>query len=289
MAAHELAWIAWIRETTQKEPGELPAMPAVAGRLMEMIPRPQVELEEIEAVISQDQSIATRVIRAANSVLYRGVMPAETVSRAAMRLGLRETGQIAMAAACRSLYDTHDRVEIETFPDLWEAAWKDSLVCAFGARLMSRELKIGDPERVFLAGMFRHIGNLLTLKVISRGLVRGRLARPPEPAELVRGLEVLHVPVGVDYLKRSGMPAFVIDAVDRHHDAYVPFAPENLELHVMRVADGICARIGITPLATAELGMAAEQSIAALAIDPERLEYFELQLQDLVDQVADMM
>ncbi|NNL66323.1 MAG: HDOD domain-containing protein [Myxococcales bacterium] len=289
MAAHELAWITWIRETTQKEPGELPAMPAVAGRLMELVSNPRVELEELEAVISQDQSIAARLIQAANSVLYRGVMPAETVSRAAMRLGLRETGQIAMAAACRSLYDTRDRCEIETFPDLWEAAWKDSLVCAFGGRLIARELKLGDPERVFLAGMFRHIGTLLTLKVISRGLVRGRLARPPEPAELVRGLEALHVSVGVDYLKRAGMPGFVVDAVDRHHDAFVPFAPENLELHVVRVADGICARIGVTPLATAELGMAAEQSIAALAIDAERLEYFELQLQELVDQVADMM
>lgn len=289
MAVHENAWIPWIRETTEKNPAELPSMPAVAGRLMELLTRPQVELAEIESVIAQDQAIAARVIQAANSVLYRGVMPVESVSRAAMRLGLRETGQIAMAAACRTLYDTRDRVELETFPDLWDAAWQDTLVCAFGARLMARELKLGDPERVFLGGMFRHVGNLLVLKVISRGLVEGQLARPPESGDLQRGLDALHVPIGVAYLRHAGMPAFVIDIVDRHHDAWVPFAPENVELHVIRVADGLCARIGITPLAPVELGLAAQQSVEALGLDEGRLEYFELQLQELVDQVGDMM
>lgn len=289
MSARELAWIAWIRETAQKHPGELPAMPSVAGRLMERMSDPRIELAEVEGIISQDQAIAARVIQAANSVLYRGAMPAESVSRAAMRLGLRETLQIALAAACRTLYDPRDKVEIDIFPDFWRGAWHDSLVCAFGARLIAREIKLGDPERVFLGGMFRHVGNLLVLKLVSRGLVVGRLKRRPELEELATALQTLHVPVGADYLERVAMPGFVTDVVTRHHDAELPFTPDNVELHAIRVADGLCARIGVTPLAPEVLGPAAEQSVEALALDPDRVAYFELQLRELVDQVAEMM
>ena len=289
MSAGELAWISWIRATAEKKPQDLPAMPAVAGQLLEVMRDPEADLAEIEAVISRDQAIAGRVVQAANSAFYCGAMPVETVSRAAMRLGLRETRQVAMAAACKTLYDPRDRVEIETFRDLFEAAWHDSLVCAFGARLISREQKLGDPERAFLGGMFRHVGNLLTLKMVSHGLVKGRLARPPEPSELACALESLHVPLGVRHLEQARMPDYVVDAVRRHHAVDLPFTPETVELHVIRVADGLCARIGVTPLVAAELGAAAEQSLDALAIERDRLEYLELQLQELADQVGDLM
>jgi len=289
MSGSERAWIAWIRETTQRDPAELPAMPSVAVRLVDLLNRHDVELEEVEHVISQDQAIATRLIQAANSVLYRGAMPAETVARAAMRLGLRETAQVAMAAAYRTLYDPRDRVELETHPDLWGACWQDSLVCAFGGRLVARELKLGEPERVFLRGMFRHVGNLLVLKMVVRGLVAGQLPRPPEREELAHGMNVLHTELGARYLHDAEMPDYVVDAAARHHDPDLPFAADTLELHVLRIADGLCAKLALTPLAPMDLGAAAEQSAAALHLDAERLEYLELQFAELAGQVSELL
>ena len=235
----EPAWIDWVRETVARDEAELPAMPAVAVRLVDLLEGSDAELDEIERVVSQEQAIADRVIRPSYSLLYRGSMPVKTVSRAAMRLCFRETAQIALAAACRALYDPRDRVELETFPELWAAAWQDSLVCAFGARLLSRELKLGDPERVFLGAMFRHVGNLLVLKVLSRGLVGGELHEAPDTGALARGLAALHAGLGADYLRSAGMPEHAVEAAGRHHDPEIPFAADRLELHVIRVADGL--------------------------------------------------
>jgi HD-like signal output (HDOD) protein len=289
MPASQDAWIAWVRESARRNPGELPVFPAAANRMIDALSRPDVEIADLEALLSQDQGLSARLIQAANSVLYRGVTPVDTVSRAAMRLGLRETGQIAMAAAFRSLFDLRDRAEHETFPELLSAAWQDSLVGGYGARLIARELKVGDPERAFMSGMFRNVGILLALKLIAGGLVKGRLARPPQSDELAGVVERLHTQLGAEYLKQAGMPDFVVEAAARHHDESVPLTRELFELHVVRLADGVCARIGVSPLVPPEIGAAARQSAGVLGVPDEQIDYFALQLETLDDQLGELL
>ncbi len=279
------ALVAWVMEATQRNQGELPAFPGVAARLVDLLEQPDAQMRDVEFLVSQDQVVSAQVLRIANSVIFGGAMPVETVGDAVVRLGFKETAQIAMGAACRSLFSMEDRAELETYPTLWRALWLDSQVCAYGGRLLARELRRGRPERVFLAAMFRDLGGLLILKMVARGLVQGRLSPPPEVDELGRAIDQLHCELGANYLRSCHLPDYVVSVAKRHHAAAVPFDADHMDLHVVRLADGLCHRAGAAPFATGELGPLAEESAELLELGPHRLDYFELQFRELGEQL----
>ncbi|MCP4002799.1 MAG: HDOD domain-containing protein [bacterium] len=278
----------WVHESIQEHPGELPSFPRVAGSLVSALEQQDVEIAEIESLIHQDQAIAADVIRAANSPIYRGVSSIDRLDTAIMRMGFSETAKIAMASACRSLYDLRERTEFEVFADLWQPLWHESMVCAFGARWLSHKLKIGDDGRVFLGALFRDVGSLLILKTLASGLVRGRLDAHPSLDEVNRVLSTLHASVGADYLRKAGMPDHVIGVAQEHHAADPPLAPDTLELHVIRLSGGLCEQIGISAFSAAEQGKEGAQSMKALEIRPEQYESYVDEFQNLETQVSEL-
>jgi HD-like signal output (HDOD) protein len=232
------------------------------------------------------------VLRAANSVLHGGIMPIENVDQAIIRLGFKDTASIALASACRSLFNPRERCEFAIFQNVSNALWHDSLVCAFGARLLAQELKMGDPQRAFVGAMFRNLGSLLILKVMTQARVSGRLLKSPDEEGLESVLSALHHHVGAAYLRRANMPNYVVRIAAEHHASFVPFQADTVDLHVVRLSDSLSELIGAPPFAPgrpAPLSAIGEQSVEYLAISQERLEYFELQFEALSEQVRELL
>lgn len=279
----------WVLRSWEEDAAELPAFPTMAIRLVDAIESPDVEVATVEEIISQDGSITAQVIRTANSAFYGAVAEAQDLHQAIMRVGFRETANVAMMAASRSLYALDDRAELECFPGLWADIWESSLVCAYGTRLLSRELKLGDPTRAFMCGMLRDVGCLLITKLVAGGLVRGRLREKPEDDELSGLFASLHPRLGAEYLQQNHMPEYVIEVAERHHLVDVPFAHDTIAIHLVRCADGICDKLEVGPFCAGEVGPAALESAAALGIGDDRLEYFELQFEGIREQVGDLM
>lgn len=281
--------IEWVMHSIERDAGELPVFPAVAMRIVDLLESPDVVLEEAAALVSRDQVIASQILRTANSALYLGAAPATTVAMAMMRLGLRESSQIAMTAACRSLFDVEDRAELEIHPQVWTAIWHQSLVCAYGGRLIASELGSANPEQVFLGALMRHVGRLLILKVVARGLVRGKLREMPDEETLAATMARLQIPIGVDYLRRNGLPAVFVAAAADGLDPALRDAFEGEGLAVLRLVDGLADVIGIAPFASGCLGEAGARGALALKLDDPTLERFGLALEALSEQVRELL
>lgn len=288
MADRIAEFMEWVELSADRDQGELPAFPGVAARLVDLLEQPDAEISAVESLVAQDQVVSARVLRMANSAIYGGAMPVETVNQAVLRLGFRETAQVAMTAACRSLFNMEDRAELEIFPEVWHELWVDSLVCAYGGRLLARELKRGEAERIFLGSMFRNIGGLFILKMVASAMVRGELASEPSKDELQQAIEALHSNLGASYLERAGLPGYIARTAARHHDVELPFDADHIDLHLVRLADGLCQRIGVSPFATGMLGPLAEESAVLLDVSLERIETFELQFSDLMQQLGEL-
>ncbi len=281
----------WVSTTLKQREVDLPTFPAIAVRFVALLEEPDVEMSQLGELISQDPATMAHVLRAANSVLFGGIMPIENVNNAIIRLGFKDTASIALASACRSLFNTRERSEFEVFQSVTNALWQDCLVCAFGARLLSQELKVGDPQRTFVGAMFRNLGSLLILKVMSQARVNGRLLKTPSEEELASVLAELHHHVGASYLRRANMPNYVVRIAAEHHAAFIPFQPDTVDLHVVRLSDGLSERIGVPPFAPAQpgpLSPIAEQAVEFFGLSGERIEYFELQFEALSEQVRDL-
>ena len=279
----------WVLASGAPGPGDLPVFPSVAVRLVDLLEHPGAEVAEAASLLSQDQGITAQVLRAANSILYSGAMPVTSVASAVMRLGFRESANVAMAAACRSLYDMEDRAELEIFPEVWNAIWQQSLLAAYGGRLVARELQAGEPEHVFLGALLRNVGSLLVLKLVARGRVRGTLRMEPSQAELAAVVGSLRARVGVGYLKSCGLPDHVLAAAADGEDLAVPAALDPGSLHVLRLVEGLTNVLHVAPFATGELGPVAEASAALFELGAERLDYLVLQLQGLMEQVRELL
>ncbi|HEB88074.1 MAG TPA: HDOD domain-containing protein, partial [Deltaproteobacteria bacterium] len=57
----------WLLRSLEKKTVVLPAFPTMASRLVDALESPDVEVETVEEIISQDGSITAQVIRASNS------------------------------------------------------------------------------------------------------------------------------------------------------------------------------------------------------------------------------
>lgn len=279
----------WVLRTWQEGTAVVPAFPLVASRLVDSLEQPDVDVDRVDEIISQDASITSQVIRAANSALYSPVSPINDLRHALMQLGFRETANVAMAAACRTLFAMENRAELQLFPAIWERLWESSLCGAYTARLLAAELKLGDPGRVFLSAMFRDVGALLILKLVASGLVNGLLRREPSEIELERTFVSLHERLGAEYLRRFELPEHLVEVVAEHHVGLLPFAHDTVELHLLRLADALCEQLEIAPFASGVLGPAGEQSAELLGLDGERIEYFALQLEGIREQIRELL
>jgi len=275
---------AWVKRSLERHPEALPVFPWVASKLLLLLERADVAVEQVEELACQDPVVSSQLLRAANSALLGGIVPVDRVAQAVIRLGFKETRDVALTAACRALFDVEDRAERKIFPELWQALWHDALLVAYGGRLLAAEIDHGDAERVFAGGLFRNVGGLLVLKTVAAGVVRGRI-HEPSPAALAATIDDLHAELGATYVRSCGLPEHTVEFAARHHEAALPLTPELLDLHLVRVADGLSEALGVAPFACGEMSPSGAQSAAALGLHPERLAYFHLQFEALLEQI----
>ncbi|MCG8588347.1 MAG: HDOD domain-containing protein [Proteobacteria bacterium] len=280
-------WCQWAVEASERHQGDLPVFPLVAVKLLELLEgNRDAAVSEVEKLVRQDPSLLSQILDVANSALFASAMPVETAADAIMRLGLDEAADIVLAAAAASIYNVDNRLEYQIFADTWKQVWRGALGGAYVGRYLCRELKCGDAHRAFLAGLFRDVGTMLLLKLIARGVVQGELLRPPASDRVAEMASILGGNLGAGYLRRSRLPDFVVEVAESRFSPVAALVSDDV--HIVRIADGFCDKLGIGPFPTFELGPLAEDSLAALDVDESQLEQLEVQAESLVEQVVEL-
>ena len=142
---------------------EAPVMPQVVMEVRSLISAPNSNAEDLAAVIEKEPVISLRLIAVANSPIYRGFQEIQSVRKAIPRLGMKETLNIVIAIANKSLYETKQ----VQFRNLMELLWQHSLASAYGSKILAKELKFEDTERPFLIGLTHDIGKAILLRAFA--------------------------------------------------------------------------------------------------------------------------
>src|SRR3954447_14871976 len=74
----------------------LPALPATAARLRDLLQNDQVDAEDIARTISREPTLAEKILRTVNSSLYGVTHRVSTVSQAVVLLGLEPAKTLAL-------------------------------------------------------------------------------------------------------------------------------------------------------------------------------------------------
>jgi HD-like signal output (HDOD) protein len=215
------------------------SFPALAVRIVDLLERPEVRVDELARWVGMDPAVAGQVLKVANSVIYRRGQDVEELSAAIVRLGLREVGQIAVGVAGRSLFDLEVRAQIETFRERLTGQFLDAMTVAYGASWLAGQLRLGRPERVFLAGMLHDIGFPVALQSLARLIMAGEIRDPLEPLQIDAVLADVHLEVGSDVSAAWCLPPYLLAVCAHHHDPHLPADADHAELHLVRVVSGL--------------------------------------------------
>lgn len=245
------------------------SFPTLAVRVMDLVSKPDVEIHELLNTISPDPAISAHLMRVANSALYHRGQDVLDLRTAVMKIGVRGVGEIAAGVAGRSLFDVSVRVEYETFPERWHELFHTTMVTAFAASQFAFEQHHGRPDRVFLGGMFVDIGKTLALRSLARLIIAGQVPLDLPESHVDALLEEVHSEIGTEALRLWGLPPHLVDLCHRHHEHAVEDTEDTLEIHALRLVDGVC-RLVRAPLDFNYLDQ-TRQSLKALHTDHVRL------------------
>ena len=196
---------------------ELLAMPFSVARVIQLCNSPTTSATDLVQPIRADPALTSMILRRANSVVYGGREPCSSPQQAVVRIGIRETRNIAATFSVFEMFST--QTKSFGFNRFW--FWLHSLAVAAAAQFLARRLKLGQPEDAFLAGLLHDIGKMvlddfMNTEFQAAVAKAGVESMPIRKAELAV-FETDHAFVGGKVAEQWKLPDFVCSAISEHH------------------------------------------------------------------------
>jgi putative nucleotidyltransferase with HDIG domain len=242
---------------------KLPSLPEVAMRVRRAVEDENSTAARIAREVGVDAALSARLLRVANSPLYRGDRPIENLQVAIARLGGKVVRSLVSSLVVQQLYQTPSPAVRQRMKDLWAHSVE---VAAMSHLLASRFTSL-DPEQAMLAGLLHDIGGL---PILSRAEDFPEILA--EPRLLEETMEKLHTVIGKLILEKWNFPSDLVAAVAEHEDLsrysatvdYVDIVQvANLLSYVGKSHRLAHVNWGDVP-AFAKLGLTPDQSLSAL-------------------------
>lgn len=184
----------------------LPVMPEVARQLIASFDDEKVDLHTIVSLTAQEQSLALKILRLANSAQFARSRSVTSLTDAAGMLGMERLRNLVLAASIAGAFprvNGFDRV----------AFWKHAIATGGYARWLARILGV-DADSGYLAGFMLRSGQLLMARVMpdAIGQVESTLRVPGSRMDQELALiGCTHAQVTAELARRWQLPQRLID------------------------------------------------------------------------------
>ncbi|MDD2273636.1 MAG: HDOD domain-containing protein [Desulfuromonadaceae bacterium] len=275
MIPAEKPLIELIKEHLQGDLQGLPVFNSVAVKLQQMLVRRDFKMEEVIEMISEDQSLASQVLRVANSSYYAGLSSIATIKDAIVRLGAQEVANMVMMASQYELY----RSENEFLNSSMQKLWIHSLACATGAKWLAKKASYTNlATESFMGGLLHDIGQLALLKVLD-DIHRNKETKAAFSETLIKEiLERMHEEVGYNLLKSWSLPEAYCSVAINHHKE--DFDGNDILLVIVRLSDQACKKVGKSLHPDDSLSLVSSPEVQFLGLKEMALAELEIVIED---------
>ena len=183
---------------------ELPTLPAVALRLLEVTADDQSSLDEVVALISSDPSLTARILQLVHraDVGVRGEV--NSIHRAVVLLGFEAVRSAVLAVSVFQSFGSLSERRAPHFSR--DEFWKHCVATACCAELMAAEIvsqegrRVADsldPAEAFICGLLHDLGKIALETILPKSF-----SRVVEAADLLRGniADVERTVIGLDHM-----------------------------------------------------------------------------------------
>jgi HD-like signal output (HDOD) protein len=132
------------------------ALPDICVRIRSMLDDKHSDLEDIGRLITLDPSLSSKLLKLANSPLFRFESQIDSLAKAINIIGGEALYNLVMAETASSAFEhfSSDVIDLKRF-------WLQSIYAALVAKHLAKMVKIRGSDRFFLLGLLHNLGELL--------------------------------------------------------------------------------------------------------------------------------
>jgi putative nucleotidyltransferase with HDIG domain len=239
---------------------DLPALPSVVLRVMQLANQSEYSTRELADVIARDPSFSARILKLANSAYYGLPRAVGTISEAVLMLGNHTLRNLALMAA------THETMRGAVVGYELEPGqlWRHSLACGLGAEKLASFSSHTDREEAFVAGLLHDVGKMILGLYVGdrmpeiRAYIEENQCSFVEAERAILGFD--HAEVGGRIARRWNLPLSLTQAIAWHHEPVQrgQVTPLTAIVHVANIC-ALMAGIGL-----GADGLGTQVSVAAM-------------------------
>jgi HD-like signal output (HDOD) protein len=261
---------------------DLPAMPHVASKVLELSSDPRTSAQQLQQVISDDQAMTARILKIANSAMYSCSRKIKTLTEAIVMLGFNSIRSLVVTSASRNLYlNNSKRMGLKE-----RLLWEHSIGAAFGCRLLAQSKQPHVAEEAFLAGLMHDIGKLVLnqqagdqFDEIVQIVYNENRPFAATERELL-GFD--HTEVGALLVNKWRLSPALEFAIGNHHKAEA-FSAENPLLLYLDLANDLCKQQGIGFVESPDIDLEGSSANVILEIPTSTLNSVAERLQHTLE------
>jgi len=259
---------------------DLPTIPVVAMKVMQLIENENATAEELAKVVASDPAVAARVLKISNSSFYGCQRQIQTLSHAIVVLGFGTLKSLVVAASVKQVYQPYGLTE--------KMLWEHSFGAGLAARMIAAETRLVSDEEAFLGGLFHDIGKII-MNTMNREQFQEVMQKCYNDGITFEDAErqvysYTHSEVGGLVIKKWNFPDMLMQAVLNHHSFAFTDEDDSYQINltcVVGLANLFCHKMGIG-VREPDDGLDLLQTVPA-----RRLGLNELRLATLLERFKD--
>jgi len=250
----------------------LPSIPAVLSQILACVDDPDTTASDLSDIVLQEQAIALKILRLANSPIYGQTRQIDDITTAVVVVGFQEVSQAAVSCSVMNVLSK------DVPPGAFDVIdfWKYSLACAITARKVAELSQYGFKQQAYLYGLLHDIGKLVILylfpeeynKVVSDTQSEGDVLHVREHTAF--GFN--HCEAGMWLAEKWSLPTRVTRVIGYHHS--LDNLPEGSvrEIFLCHAAEYITRSVGLGSNGDVVYPLLHEDAAAALGIQATSIE-----------------
>jgi HD-like signal output (HDOD) protein len=257
-------------------------MPHVAHKVLELSSDPNSSANQLQKVIADDQAMAARILKIANSALYSCSRKIKTLSEAIVMLGYNSIRSLVVTSASRNLYSSGGkRMGLKE-----RLLWEHSIGTALGCRLLTQKYQPQLAEEAFLAGLMHDIGKLVLNQQAAAQfdeivqIVYNENRMFAETEREILGFD--HAEVGALVVNKWKLSPLLEKVIANHHNP-AALSSDNPLLSILVLANDLCKRLGVGFIENPELDLVGSSPNQLLGISAETIAEVTEKLQSTLE------
>jgi diguanylate cyclase (GGDEF)-like protein len=194
---------------------DLPTLPAVAMRVVELTGDDSVNVRELATAIQNDQALSAKILRTVNSSLYAIRTRCSSINQAIVLLGLSAVKSLALGFSLISAIRDSKTTGLDM-----NDHWRRALYTAIAARCIAQKAHLPNPEECFLGGLLQDVGQIALYLTLGRPYLEVIASAGGDHRKVIkhemRVLETHHADVGALLAKRWKLPEALVMPIKYH-------------------------------------------------------------------------